>query len=137
MESTPDVLEQVPVGGGVNKPESGTYGEKADLARLQAELPTAEPVGPQTNEVQPIPASTGGVVAPPAGLPRGLTAPTNRPDVPSSTPLDGPPPDPFAGAEDGRQRRLRLLEILAQHPDASPELQEWATVLKQKLSARG
>lgn len=137
MESTPDVLEQVPAGGGVNKPESGTYGEKTELAALQQALPEAEPIAPQP-EMQPTPGPTGGgVPVPPAGLPRGLMAPTNRPDVPVSTPLAGPAADPMAGAADARERRLRYLEILSSHPDASPELREWAETVKRKLRARG
>lgn len=137
MESTPDVLEQVPAGGGMNKPASGTYGEGTELAALQAELPTQPPARP---EMQPTPPATtgGGVSAPAGGLPRGLMAPTNRPDVPVSTPLAPPAPtDPFAGAVDARQRRLALLSILSESPDSSEEVREWASVLRQKLIARG
>lgn len=137
MEATPDVLEQVPAGGGMNKPESGTYGEQTELAALQQALP-AQPASPQP-QMQPVPSTTGGgVSAPPSGLPRGLTAPTTRPDVPASTPLGPPQPtDPYAGAVDARQRRLRLLDILSQSPDSSEEIREWASILKQKLIARG
>lgn len=136
MNESPDVLAQVPAGGGMNKPTSGTYGEKTELAALQQELPIS-PATPQP-QVMPTPPSAGGPKpTPPAGLPRGLLAPTSRPDVPVSTPLAGPVTDPFAGAVDARQRRLRALDILSQHPDASPELREFASILKQKLIARG
>jgi hypothetical protein len=137
MEATPDVLAQVPAGGGMNKPASGTYGEKTELAQLQAELPQAEPaVQP---DVRPSPAAPMGGPPPsaPSGLPQGLMAPSQRPDVPVSTPLAGPAADPMAGAVDARQRRLRMLEILCYHPQASPELREFAENLKQKLMARG
>lgn len=137
MESTPDVLEQVPAGGGMNKPESGTYGEKTELAALQQALPEAEPAAPQP-EPQPVPAQTGGGVAvPPPGLPRGLMAPTNRPDVPVATPLSAPAADPMGGAATDRERRMRYLEILCYDPRVSPELREWAENLKRKIQARG
>jgi hypothetical protein len=135
----PDVLAQVPAGGGVNKPASGTYGEKAELERLEAQLPGSEPSAPVPQEVSPLPGVPSGsaVPAPPSGLPRGLTLPSRRPDVPVSTPLQGPPADPYVGAVNARQRRLALLDMLSEHPEASPELQEWAEILKQKLIARG
>lgn len=134
---SPDVLEQVPAGGGMNKPESGTYGEKTELAALQAALPQAEPTAPQP-DVQVTPSSTGSAPRPTApGLPAGLMAPTQRPDVPVSTPLAGAPVNPLAGAADARQKRLMLLDILSRNPQASPEVQEWASILKQKLIARG
>ncbi len=136
---SPDVVEQQPAGGGVNKPASGTYGEKTELANLQAALPQGEPPAPGPT-VQPTPRPAGGGAGPtaPAGLPAGLSAPTQRPEVPVGTPLQAPAPtDPYAGAVDERQRRLRLLEMLSQHPQASPELREWADTVMRKLIARG
>jgi hypothetical protein len=139
MNESPDVLAQVPAGGGVGKPASGTYGEKAELQRLEAQLPGSEPSAPVPQETAPVPGVPSGpaVPAPPPGLPRGLTLPTRRPDVPAATPLQGGPVDPYAGAVDARQRRLALLDMLTQHPDVSPELREWAETVKQKLIARG
>lgn len=133
---TPDVLEQVPAGGGMNKPASGTYGEKTELAALQQELPV-DPAASQPN-VRPTPAPPAGPArpAPAGGLPKGLLAPTTQPDVPASTPLAGPV-DPFAGAVDARQRRLALLDILSRHPEVSPETREFADTLKRKLIERG
>ena len=70
---------------------------------------------------------------PPSGLPRGLVAPTARPDVPVSTPLaGGPAPDPLGSGTDARQRRLQYIDLLSQHAQ-SPEVREWAETLKQKL----
>lgn len=139
QNSTPDVIEQVPAGGGVNKPSSGTYGEKAQLDQLRRDLPQVDQSSSTAGrQVQPVPGGglrPGGGASAPAGLPAGLTAPTRQPDVPISTPM-AQPPDPMAGAVDARQRRLRYLDLLSQHAD-SPEVREWAEVVKQKLIARG
>lgn len=137
MNESPDVLEQVPSGGGMNKPESGTYGEKAALTALQQELPIQD-AAPQP-DVQPTPSPMGSARPTAAsGLPPGLMAPTQRPDVPVSTPLAGPgPADPLAGAADVRQKRLLLLDLLSRSPEVAPETQQWATLMKQKLIERG
>lgn len=138
MNESPDVLEQVPAGGGMNKPASGTYGEKTELAALQQELPVSP--GASSTEVRPTASpATGGLGRPtsaPAGLPKGLLAPTQQPDVPPSTPLAGPI-DPFAGAVDVKQRRLQWLDMLSQSQDVSAETREWADAVKRKLIARG
>jgi hypothetical protein len=132
INSNPDVIEQQPAGGNVMEPQSGTYGEKAELARLQQELPTsgapAEPTQPTPPQVQP-----RRQPGPDNGLPRGLLAPTRRPEVPASTPPQGPV-DPYAGVVQAQQRRVRYLEILSSSPDATPEVREWARILLRKLS---
>lgn len=137
MNESPDVVEQVPSGGGVNKPASGTYGEKTELAGLQASLPTSEPAAKPPASMSPTPPTQSARLTSSSGLPSVLMAPTQRPDVPVSTPLAGPAADPMAGAVDDRQRRLRYLDILSTHPDATPALREWAENFKQKLIARG
>lgn len=132
---TPDVLEQVPAGGGMNKPASGTYGEKTELADLQRQLPSSDaPAPPGPSPVPTGPPSGRPAPAEPPGMPRGLTMPTQRPDTPVSTPLEGPAPDPMAGAVDARQRRLRYLDLLEQNAE-SAEVREWASIVKQKLIA--
>jgi hypothetical protein len=138
MNESPDVLEQVPAGGGMNKPESGTYGEKAALADLQKQLPVQDQQQPGP-AMQPTPGPMGGRPAPSSGLPPGLMAPTRQPDVPVSTPLTGQSAvgSPLAGAADVRQKRLLLLDALSQSPEVSPETREWASIMKQKLIARG
>ncbi len=139
MNESPDVLEQVPAGGGMNKPESGTYGEKTALADLQAELPVQQPGAGQAAPEPTPPGPMGGRPTPSSGLPPGLMAPTRRPDVPVSTPLAGQAVagSPLAGAADVRQKRLLLLDILSQSPEVDEDTREWATLLKQKLIARG
>lgn len=139
MEQTPDVIDQVPAGGGVNTPASGTYGEKAELERLKQQLPAAEPVQPVPSSTQagPVPAQRQAPAVPSgAGLPSGLTAPTQRPDVPAlpNTPASV---DPYAGAVDARQRRLRLLDAMANSQEVAPETREWAAILVKKLASSG
>ncbi len=125
--SHPDVLEQVPAGGGQNKPASGTYGEAAALERLRTALPGMEPDRPQATE--PIPMQPGGPSEPPIsgapGLPPGLLAPTRQPDVPVSTPLTETQP---IVPEPAGQRR-QLLELLASSSEVSEETREWASIV--------
>lgn len=131
----PDVVEQVPAGGGLNRPESGVYGEDAAQQRLQSALPGMDAQQPQ--EVAPLPPMPEGptpAIAPPAGLPRGLLAPTRQPDVPVGTPLGQP--QIFVGSD--IRRRIALLESLVSNPEVSAETQEWATmVLSYMRSANG
>ena len=138
MEQTPDVIDQVPAGGGVNEPASGTYGEKAELERLKQQLPAAEPVQPSPPAAGPVPVGRRQASAVPsgAGLPSGLTAPTQRRDVPP-LPNAAPAADPYGGAVDARQRRLRLLDALSRDQSVGPETREWATILVQKLAGNG
>lgn len=133
---TPSIIEQMPAGGNVSRPQSGSYGEKAEAERLKQALPQSDAAPPQQAGTPPSGFGTAPSPTRAPALPPGLLAPTTRPDVPVSTPL-AVPTDPFAGAVDARQRRLRMIDIISTHPDASPELKEWASVVKQKLIARG
>lgn len=139
VNSSPDI-NKMP-GPNVNRPASGSYGEKAAADRLQQALPQSEPAGPVMGggAAQPTPTMPGSAparsAASPAGLPAGLLRPSDRPNEPIGTTYAGPV-DPYAGAVDARQRRLRLLDMLSTHPEASPEMREWAEVVKQKLIAR-
>jgi hypothetical protein len=113
---------------GINKPNSGTWGEKAAQSRLEAALPgPIAPTGPGGAGAPPMPtpaaAPAGGA---PAGLPPSILRPTERPDVPASTPLATPPVNPLAGAQSGRQRRLAILDAIANDPKASTQTREWA-----------
>lgn len=120
----------------VNKPASGTYGEKADLSRLQKSLPQTS-AGPQPAGAQPMPAinpqpispqpaaqgrpTTG--AAPPLGVPSVLLSPTTQPDRPVNTPLSSPSPTAVVNP---MQSRLAMLDALANSPDVSPTTREWA-----------
>lgn len=129
-------------GPNVNRPASGTYGEKAALDRLQQSLPQSDPAGPVMGggaADQPTPSMPGSVPARSAGrsagLPAGLLRPSDRPDEPIGQMPVGPV-DPYAGAVGAQQRRLALLDQLANHPEASPELREWASIVRERLIAR-
>jgi hypothetical protein len=117
----------------VNKPASGTYGEKAAVERLNAALPAspAVPAAPQGPTAPGMPSPGGGLPPAPTGaVPDVLLSPTGMPDTPMSTPLGGvapPPLDSFTV----KQRRLYALQALAANPEVSSETREWAkTVIK-------
>ena len=129
----PDVLAQVPAGGGVNKPASGTYGEGAALERLKAQLPILPQGDPQGGPAAPppMPAPGMGGAPPPAppGLPQALLAPSAHPGTPVSTPLQMPAPIPPSG----REQAILALQNMAQDPAASEESREWAGAVLNKL----
>jgi hypothetical protein len=131
--ANPDYAEGV----SVNRPNSGTYGEKADLNRLKQALPAAQGPGPTAQQppappissdpVAPTPPpqgrpSTGGPVPP--GIPSVLLAPTQQPDVPVATPLAGPAT--AVGAVDPMQKRMALLDSLANSGEVSATTRAWA-----------
>lgn len=133
-----DVTKQPMPGGGVNKPASGSYGDKANLDRLAQSFPKVDApqsAGPGGMAPMPTPPSGGGVSSPPApGLPSGLLAPTTRPDVPVSTPLvSGPPPNPVLSASTSRQRNMAILDALVADPTVSEATREWARINLQNL----
>lgn len=147
-EGDPLAIEKQPMGGPVNQPASGTYGEKAALNNLQAQLPQMPPAvqpgpgqqGPPVSPQPPItptqPGSegrpqTGGALPP--GVPSVIVQPTNQPNVPVSTPLQGPPaPGPMA--QTSAQRRLQILDTLANSPDVAKDTQEWAKMVMRVIS---
>lgn len=140
-------LEKTPTGDvAVNEPEGGTYGEKAELNRLQAALPPmggpAAQGGGRAAPQLPGPSPAGGGGGPlgrpknaPAGVPQSLLSPTQRPNVPVGAPLgrQAPPTPPRAQAAD--QQRLMILDALTTHPDVSPETKEWAVLVRDALIA--
>lgn len=124
----------------VMKPESGTYGEVAELDKLSQDI---QPPG--------VPGSGGGAPpqpsAPAPGMPTGprpqpaagtvpdiLLAPTKQPDVPASTPLVGQAQMPSAVT--GNQRRLAVLDALSRSEEVSDETREWAALVLQQLASR-
>lgn len=122
----------------VTQPASGTYGESADLERLKASLPAGSVGGPAApapkappistepvTQPQPTPGGRPPGSPPPPGLPSVLAAPTDRPEVPVSTPLAMPQMGTPAIA-DPRQARLAILDALVTNPGVSPETREWA-----------
>jgi hypothetical protein len=136
-----DELEKTPTADtSVNKPESGTYGEKAELARLSQSLPpmtgspgvggAPSPVGGRTAAMPGRP--DGRPKNAPPNVPGGMLAPTQRPNVPLDQPLAAQPQmPPRADAAD--QQRLAILDALSTHPDVSTETREWAQMLVEAL----
>ena len=121
---------------GVNKPPSGTYGEKAAAAGLAKQLPfggggqnTAPPAPPPVS-AQPMAPDQGPMGRPPGqavpGLSSVLTGPTTQPQVPVSTPLAQPPVNPMSQAQDPQHARIILLDQLSQSPQVSEETRTWA-----------
>lgn len=126
----------------VNKPASGTYGEKADVARLKEQLPEAgKPAqgGSPTGGPPPVRPSTslpggkpGRPPTAPPGVPTAVLHPSDRPGVPLSQPLTAPTP-PLGGAETAQQARIALLDALASDPTVSDETREWARIVLEML----
>lgn len=131
-----DINKMPMPGGNVNAPASGTYGEGAALENLKRQLPSTPSPGPSTqNPVAPMPTPRlGGMApAPTPGVPSALLAPTSRPDVPVSTPLAG---GPMPMSQSAAQRRLAVLDALANNPDVSEATREWAGILLGHLAGR-
>lgn len=138
-------LEKLPTNNNVNKPESGTYGEKADLNRLQQslpEMPTGGPAGapapqlPRSGQnLRPAPSDpiTGSAPLPrtPGSVPPLLARPTDYPNRPVSTPLGGNPQAPTTMT--AQQRRLQILDALSRSPDVSEETKEWASIVRKSI----
>jgi hypothetical protein len=134
MADTPDI-GAVPTQG-VNKPASGTYGEKTALNNLQASLPTKEGAGaggPQPPPVSSAPVRVAGggpegrpktAAALPPGVPSALAAPTQQPGVPVGTPLDmGQTAAPVGNSI---EQSMLILQNLASSPAVSADTREWA-----------
>jgi hypothetical protein len=133
----PDVNQLTPASGKQGAPSSGTYGEGADLARLQQELPTAPAGAPPMEQpgggVMPTvaPPQMGSAPQAPGTLPAGLTAPSRHPDMPVSqalTPNMGPQ---FVGTP--REQRIQILHALTMSNDVSAETKEVASTMLKWL----
>lgn len=134
-------IEKTPTANqSVNKPSSGTYGEKADISRLKAALPeSGGPSGAPPGEMSPVRQSTslpggppGRPSAAPAGVPTAVMHPSQRPGVPLNQPLAQPAP-PLGGAQSAQQARIALLDALASDPTVSEETREWASTVLEML----
>ena len=124
----------------VNKPESGTYGERAEVDRLKKELPSTQGPGgppggapvperatPTTNKpptsLGPEPGEAG-----PAGLPNVLMHQGSGNLTPQLPPEQRPP-----GAANLSQARIALLDALSSSQDVSTETREWAQIVLEML----
>jgi hypothetical protein len=119
----PDVAQQIPAGGGQNKPASGTYGETAALDRLKSQLPGEAADQPQAVPPPPMPSGPG-VTPPSPGLPKMLTAPVQG-GIPATTPLTVDQ-EPTVGAT---PELVRVAQALLRAPTTSPTTREWARIL--------
>ena len=117
----------------VNKPKSGTFGEKAEEQRLRDSLP---PLGPAQGgvpglEPSPMPAPTGGLPAQSGGRP-----PSSPAGVPSVL-LEGEPPSPVeqpnAPSANPQAARISLLEQLVSNEEVSDTTREWARIVLEAL----
>lgn len=125
-----DEVEKLPVGQTpVNRPGSGTYGEKASLENLQSALPTGD--GPAS---MPSPGGPPGMAptnpirsARESSIP-GVPAPLMKP-LPEQTPsgVDMAPATPSPQALTGAQHRLQILDMLSSSPHVSETTREWAS----------
>jgi hypothetical protein len=130
----PDIATMAPASGRVGAPDSGTYGEKAQAAQLEADLPSSSPSpGPSP---QALPPMGGGMPTPPppsgaGGLPAGIIAPTRRPGEAVSTPLSMPAPVAATSSE----QQIQTLQMWANDPQRSQIFREWAQIALEKLGA--
>ena len=121
----------------LNKPEGGTYGEKAEVERLKKELPSGQgPGGPQQapppgrpRAARPVPASIAPPTpAGPTGVPDALMHPGSRPMVTGQP--DGPAQPSVANIS---QARIALLDALQSSKEVSPETREWAGIVLEMM----
>lgn len=136
-------LEKQPQNGPkVNRPASGTYGEKADLDRLKQQLPPMNPQqeggGPAGPAVSPptvgLPGQPGRPPGGPPGVPGGIMAPTSLPNVPLGTPLQQGGA-PAGQSQNAQEARIGLLQQLANSQDVSEETRDWAKAVLALLTS--
>lgn len=134
----PTSLDKTPTQNqSLNKPEGGTYGEKAEVERLKKELPSGQgPGGPQqapppgrSRAARPVPASIAPPTpAGPTGVPDALMHPGSRPMVTGQP--DGPAQPSVANIS---QARIALLDALQTSKEVSPETREWAGIMLEMM----
>lgn len=126
----------------VNKPESGTYGEKAELANLRRSLPEMQPLagnapapGGMAPGSPPVERSApmGRPKTGPRMLPGPILNPTSQPDVPLDQPRVSPAPPIPQKQSAADQQRLAILDALSTHPEVSEETREWAQLVLEAL----
>lgn len=141
-----DTIEKTPTQDtSVNKPASGTYGEKADRERLRKSLPPMRPQqqaggGPAPMRGMPgrMPDRAGGrPVSAPGGVPSAILKPTDQPGTPVNSPRQLPqegPMSPVATAENIVAARIALLQQLATSNEVSAETREWAKLVLEMMN---
>ncbi len=120
-------------GTAVNRPESGTQGEKVDVQNLKDSLPQMGP-GQATPglEPSPMPSPTGDMPTQAGGRPPNAPA-----GVPSVLLGEGGPPTPAetpnAPAANPQAARITLLEQLVSSEEVSETTREWAKIVLEGL----
>jgi len=127
-----DEIEKTPTANtSVNEPESGTFGEKADLNRLKGSLP---PMGAQVAEAGgPAPMPNPNLSMPPQPGGRPTRGPAG---VPGAIMGAGDAPTPAAQAQSQatpQMARVALLEQLANSQEVSNTTREWARLILEQL----
>lgn len=125
-----DEVEKLPTNQApVNQPASGTYGEKAALQGLKSALPgvAASPgqgpsAPPQVSDQPVTPARSSRSSAIP-GVPGPILKPSTQPSVDVAAP---PTPAAEMPMMTGAQRRMQILDQLANSPEVSEVTREWA-----------
>lgn len=125
----PNVATAVPAGGNVAKPASGTYGDGAELDRLESALPSLQPQQSSPTVAAPSPMTPRPPQAPMSGLPEGLFAPTTQPNVPVST----PPTQQAPVAGTPPEQRIQLLDAYANNPAFSETTRQFFASYRDKL----
>ena len=121
----------------LNKPEGGTYGEKAEVERLKKELPSTQPG--QAQQAAPPPRARAGRPTPASVTPPEPSGPSGVPDVlmhPGTRPMvTGQPGDQPIGPSVANisQARIALLDALQSSQEVSPETREWAGIVLEML----
>lgn len=130
----PDIVEKTPTQNmSVNKPESGTYGERAETDRLKKELPSSG--GPVQGQQQAPPRAQATPNRPPENMPIPEEAgPKGVPNVlmhegKGLNPLMPSTGGVMAGPENTAQARMALLDSLANSREVSEETREWAQIV--------
>lgn len=130
----PDIVEKTPTQNmSVNKPESGTYGERAETDRLKKELPSSG--GPVQGQQQAPPRAKATPNRPPENMP--IPEETGPKGVPNVLMHEGKGLNPLmpstggvmAGPQNTAQARMALLDSLANSREVSEETREWAQIV--------
>jgi hypothetical protein len=125
MAEMPMIEQMAPASGGVGEPSSGSYGEKQQVADLEAALPPMEqPTGQPAP--RPVPPMAPGMLAPQSGgLPKGMMLPSRRPEEAPGAPLSMQAPMPSTTPE----QRIAKWHEIASNPNNSEEFRRLARML--------
>lgn len=132
----PDIEKTPTANTSVNKPESGTYGERAALDELRASLPPMEGQLPGVGEgpspmPSPSPSLPPGAGGRPQRLPAGVPGVILAGDPGA---VGAPAPTAPQPTVDPQSARLMLLQALATSPEVSEATREWAQLILEALS---